>query len=87
MAWVYILNTEPGKYYVGSTENLDKRLKHHFANATPSTARLHVRSLALAQRYATLKEARYVEKRIKKLKHRDYIEKMLKDGYIRIAPT
>ena len=86
MAWVHILRTESGGFYVGSTENLSARLKHHFRGATPSTKRMHATSLALAQEYDTLKNAREIEKRIKKLKRHDYIEKMLKDGYIRLSP-
>ncbi|MDO8517797.1 MAG: GIY-YIG nuclease family protein [bacterium] len=86
MAWVYILKTKSGKYYVGSTENLDERLRHHFGGYTPSTKRLHVQSLALAQQYKSLKDARAVELKIKKLKRKDYIEKMLQDGYIKLSP-
>ncbi len=86
MAWVYILRTEAKKFYIGSTESLDERLRHHFRGATPSTRRMHVMSLGLAQKYDTLKDARTVERKIKKLKRRDYIEKMLKDGYIRLSP-
>ena len=86
MAWVYILTTKSGKFYVGSTTDLDQRIRHHFRNATPSTKGLHVQSVALAQQYGFLADARAVERKIKKLKRHDYIEKMLKDGYIRLSP-
>jgi hypothetical protein len=33
-----------------------------------------------------LKEARYIELKIKNFKRRDYIEKILKDGYIKLTP-
>jgi hypothetical protein len=29
MAWVYILRGSYGRYYIGSTENLDRRLAEH----------------------------------------------------------
>lgn len=87
MAWVYILKSKSGKFYVGSTANLDKRLLHHFGGYTPSTKRLHVMSVALAQEYETLKNARSVEKKIKNLKRHDYIEQMLQDGYIKLSPV
>ena len=87
MAWVYILKTKSGKYYVGSTDSLDRRLQQHLVGHTPTTKRLVFESLALAQEYETLKEARLVELRIKKLKRKDYIEKMIKDGYIGIKPA
>jgi len=86
MAWVYILHTESGKYYIGSTSELEVRLKHHFDGHTPTTKRLKAISLALAQEYKDLKTARAVELKLKKLKRKDYIEKMIKDRYIRLVP-
>jgi putative endonuclease len=86
MAWVYILKTKSGKYYVGSTGDLEERMKHHMGGYTPSTKSLGVQSLLFSQEYKTLTEARTVEKRIKNLKRKDYIEKILQDGYIKLAP-
>ena len=73
MAWVYILKTKSYKYYVGSTDNLEARLKHHFGGYTPSTKSLGVEKLLLRQEYKTLQEARSVEKKMKNLKRKDYI--------------
>ena len=86
MAWVYILQTKAGKYYVGSTINLEKRLLHHLGGFTPSTKVLGAERLLLSQEYSTLSDARYVERKIKKLKRRDYVEKIVQEGYIRILP-
>jgi predicted GIY-YIG superfamily endonuclease len=86
MAWVYILQTKAGKYYVGSTTDIDERLKHHIGGYTPSTKSLGVEQLLLKQEYKTLVEARSVEQKIKNLKRKDYIVKMLQDGYIKIMP-
>ena len=86
MAWVYILKTESGKFYIGSTENIEARLRHHLRGATPSTKRLRVETLLLKQEYKTIVDARAVEKKIKKLKRHDYVEKILKDGYIKLSP-
>lgn len=87
MAYVYILKTKSGKYYVGSTENLSTRLAHHIGGHTPSTKKLGAEALLLSQEYETLKDARSVEYKIKNLKRKDYIEKMLKDGYIKVKPS
>jgi predicted GIY-YIG superfamily endonuclease len=84
MAWVYILQTKSSKYYVGSTIDLDKRLKHHFGGHTPSSKKLGAHTLLLSQEYRSLEEARKIEKRIKNMKRKDYIEKMIKDGYIKL---
>ncbi len=86
MAWVYILSTVSGKFYVGSTENIEDRLKHHLRGSTPSTKRLGANALLLKQEYESIDEARSIELKIKKLKRRDYIEKMVKNGYITLTP-
>ncbi len=86
MPFVYILKSEKGKYYIGSTIDLPKRLKHHYGGYTPSTKSLGKLNLVLSQKYATLKQARYIELRLKKLKRKDYLEKIIKDGLIEITP-
>ncbi len=86
MAYVYILKTKSDKFYIGSTLDLATRLAHHMGGYTPSTKKLGAEKLLLAQEYKTLKEARSVELKIKNLKRKDYIEKMVKDGYIKVQP-
>jgi len=41
--------------------------------------------LVLSQEVPSLAIARKVERRIKKMKRKDYIEKMVSDGYIKIT--
>ena len=41
--------------------------------------------IILKQEYGSLNLARKIELKIKKLKRKDYIEKMINDGYIRIT--
>ena len=84
--FVYILKSESGKYYVGSTNDLDRRFKQHISGHTHSTKRMKNLELAFSQEYKSLKNARSVEKKIKKLKRKDYIEKMIENGYISIEP-
>lgn len=86
MSFVYILKTSSGKYYVGSTVDLEKRLKHHQGGYTPSTKKLGTIELIFSQKYDSLEEARNIESRIKRLKRRDYIEKIVKEGKIKIKP-
>ena len=85
MAFVYILKSfRDCKFYIGSTTNLKERLKHHIGGFTPSTKRFGVVELVFFQEYDTLKEARAIERKLKALKRRDYIEKIIEDGYIRL---
>jgi putative endonuclease len=83
---VYILKSESGKYYIGSTDNLDRRLNQHNSGHTHSTKRMGNLSLVFCQEYETLKNARNIEFSLKKLKRKDYIEKIVKEGYIKMMP-
>lgn len=85
MAHVYILESiTDGRYYIGSTINLEARLKHHIGGHTPSTKRFGKIKLVFRQEYDTLREARLIEGKLKKLKRKDYIGKIVQDGFIKI---
>ena len=86
MPYVYILQNDEEKYYIGSTVDLDKRLTHHYGGHTPSTSKMGKLNLVFSQKYDSLKDARYIEGRLKKLKRRDYLEKIIRDGFIKITP-
>ncbi len=87
MAFVYILKSlHTSKFYIGSTTNLKQRLPHHYGGFTPTTKRLGKVEMVFSQEYPTLKEARRIELKLKKLKRKDYIEKIVFDGYIRLVP-
>ncbi len=84
--YVYILSNSSGKFYIGSTDNLDRRLKQHQSGHTHTTYRMDNIKLVFSQEYQTLEEARKNEVKLKKLKRKDYIEKIVKEGYIKIKP-
>ncbi|PIW97710.1 hypothetical protein COY65_01815 [Candidatus Jorgensenbacteria bacterium CG_4_10_14_0_8_um_filter_39_13] len=83
--YVYILKDRRNKFYIGSTTNLKRRLYQHSKSYTPTTHRMQKPTLVLVQECPTLKIARNIERKIKKLKCKDYIEKMIKDGYIKMT--
>lgn len=85
-AFVYILKDENNKFYIGSTDNLRRRMRQHYSGHTQTSNRMNNPVLVLSQEYENLKIAREIERRIKKLKRKDYIEKMVADGYIKIRP-
>ena len=85
MAYVYILKSSRGKFYIGSTKNLEQRLRHHKGGYTPSTKRLGEITLVFSQEYSSLKKAREIEVRLKKLKRKDYITKVIQEGFIRMG--
>jgi len=86
MTKVYILKNKHGKYYIGSTANLDDRIKHHKGGFTPSTKRLGEVELVFSQEYKTLSEARKIEKKFKSFRKRRIIEKIIEEGIIKIKP-
>lgn len=84
--YVYILEDERGTLYIGSTSDLERRLREHARKTTHTLKRLKFPKLVLSQAYPTLLEARHVELKLKKLKRKDYIKKIISDGYIKIKP-
>jgi putative endonuclease len=69
MASLYILQSEKmGQYYVGSTNDLDRRLSEHIRDHTPSTRKRGPWKLVHREDFATLLEARKRETEIKKWK-------------------
>ncbi len=87
MAYLYILKSEKGSYYIGSTVDVEERLKQHNNGYTPSTHRMGKLELVFFQKFDTLQQARNIEYRLKKFKRRDYIEKIVEDGIIKISPA
>ncbi len=87
MTYVYILESiTDGRYYIGSTVDLKKRLNHHVGGHTPTTKRFGKVKLVFKQEYDSLKDARIIEKKLKKLKRKDYIRKIIEDGFIKMRP-
>ena len=84
--YVYILKKDlKNKFYIGSTIDINRRMRQHKTNHTHTTRRMAAPELVLLQEYDDLETARKIEKRIKRLKRKDYIAKMVSDGYIKIS--
>ena len=83
MAWVYILQSEGGNFYIGSTINIKQRLVHHKAELTPSTRKYKNIRLVFLQEFSSLKMARKIESRLKNYKRKDFIKKIIDDKIIR----
>lgn len=86
MPFVYILENEKGGFYIGSTINLEERIKQHINGSTFTTKRMKAYKLVFSQEYKNLKDARRVEYKLKKLKRHDYLAKIIKEGFIKIKP-
>ena len=84
--YVYILKDEKGRFYIGSTTDPERRMYQHGKNHTHTTHRMDKPIMVLGQEFSTLTEARKMERKIKRLKRKDYVEKMVREGYIRMTP-
>lgn len=86
MGQVYILQTRGNHYYVGSTNDLGRRLSEHRSGKTKSLKKLLPLKLLFSQEFSNLKEARKIEARLKKFKSRKIIEMIIKEGRITMGP-
>ena len=70
MAWVYILRGNSGRHYIGSTNDLERRLGEHRNGGTYSTARLgYPLDLVVSLEMSELTEARKLERELKRKKN------------------
>ena len=84
---VYILLCSNGRYYVGSTENLERRLEEHRQGRVKSTKLILPIQLELFQPCESPIIARKLEYRVKKLKSRQRIEEMIRDQRINLIDS
>ncbi len=69
MKWfIYVLKLKNDKHYVGSTNNLERRLQQHIAGKVISTKHLRPVELIWYKTFPTSTEARKMEQQIKKRK-------------------
>lgn len=81
MCWFYILkNEETNRYYTGSTNNLNKRLKQHLQGNTRTTRILKTFQLVYSEKFDKIEAARNREKQIKSYKSKKYIEWLISQG-------
>lgn len=83
--FVYILKNSENKFYVGSTDNIDRRMYQHSIGHTQTTRNMKDFKMVFSQCFSSLAIARTIEQRIKKLKRRDYLDKIVRDGYIKMT--
>ncbi|MBI5730589.1 MAG: GIY-YIG nuclease family protein [Ignavibacteriales bacterium] len=73
------LSSLAGKYYVGSSENPQRRLSYHNTIEKGFTSRYRPWSLIWSKEYPSKVEAQLVESKIKSWKSRVMIEKVINE--------
>ena len=85
MAYVYFLKSlKNGRYYIGSTNDLKRRIKEHHDGNSKYTKFTRPFELVFSQEFSSLLEARRIEHKLKSFKSRVVIEKIIKDKVIKI---
>jgi len=74
---VYVLLLINGQYYIGSSNDFQRRLEDHLHWNTATTKRIQVEKLLYVRIYSTKQKARKVEMFLKKQKSRKIIEKFM----------
>ncbi len=82
---MYILQLlRNGKYYVGSTLDLDRRIKEHQAGKTEYVRKyISPFNLVFSQSYDDIGRARAVEMWLKLQKDRDFLQRIIFEGIIK----
>ena len=80
---LYILLCSNNRYYIGSTNNLERRLREHKGKRVIATKNLLPLELVFFHKCANLKQARVLEHRLKNKKSKDIINRIIKDGFIK----
>ena len=78
---VYILQSDSdSSYYIGQTENLDKRLQYHNDGKSRYTSKKMPWKVVYFEAYKTRKEAIARERFLKKQRNRSFYERLIKDN-------
>lgn len=86
MNCVYILQSiKSGKYYIGSTNDIERRIAEHNSGKTKSLRYLRPLKVVFNKTYPNISDARKIEWRLKQFKNKDILERIIKDGEIKTS--
>ena len=86
MVWVYILQSEKTeRYYVGCSNDVDKRLKEHNFGKTISLRSHRPMKLVFKKLFSSLLDARRMEKKLKKCKNKKILDLIVKEQVIKMG--
>jgi len=80
---VYILLCSNLRFYIGSTNNIERRIREHNIGKTKATKYIRPVLLVFRQEFESLTKARRVERKLKTFKNTEIIKKIINDGIIK----
>ena len=83
MAFLYILKGRNTRFYIGSTNNLVRRLAEHCSGKSKYTSEVLPVILVFKQEFENLTSARKAEKWLKRQKDSDFIKRIIQEGGIK----
>ncbi len=86
VGYLYILETEGNRYYIGSTNNIERRLFEHRLGKTKSLRYLLPIKLVFSQKYNSIRVAKKIELKLKKYKNKSIIQRIIEDKEIKMGP-
>ncbi len=85
--YLYILKSlKNHSYYVGSTNNIDRRYSDHQKGFNKATRYLLPVKLVFVQKYKSVVDAKKIESKLKKFKSKVIIEQIIRDKRIKLDP-
>lgn len=82
--YVYIIQIDNNEFYIGSTNNIKRRLNEHRLGNHAGTKYSKLIKLLLTQEYKNHSDAMRVERKLKSFKNKNIIEKIVSDGNIKL---
>jgi putative endonuclease len=80
MYYIYVIQCDIGKLYIGSTDNIEKRLDQHNQGISEWTSKYHNWKLIYHEEFKTRKDALLREKFLKKQKGGDVLKRIIESG-------
>ena len=80
MAYVYIIKSESGSFYTGSTVDLDVRIRRHNAGTGTETTKSGTWRLVYVEECKTIQDARIRERQIKNYKSGNAFKKLIQSN-------
>jgi putative endonuclease len=85
-SFVYILESENcNKFYIGSSQNPEKRLLEHNSGKTISLRGKGPWKIVFQKKYSSNREARAIEAKLKKMKSRKILERIIQEKEIKMS--